>query len=139
MDTVNATTTTDTASSPDAASIPDATGAGSTASTASPASTGGTGSTASAADVNGSTADGAATGDATGARSRIDELDARIIALVQERRAVSAGIQRARIEAGGRRVHLAREMEILDRYRGELGRPGTQLAMTLLALCRGAL
>ncbi|WP_314171660.1 chorismate mutase [Streptomyces winkii] len=76
---------------------------------------------------------------AAGARSRVDELDARIIALVQERRTVSAGIQRARIEAGGRRVHLAREMEILDRYRAELGRPGTQLAMTLLALCRGQL
>ncbi|HEV7627723.1 MAG TPA: chorismate mutase, partial [Streptomyces sp.] len=40
---------------------------------------------------------------------------------------------------GGRRVHLAREMEILDRYRSELGRPGTQLAMTLLGLCRGQL
>ncbi len=74
-----------------------------------------------------------------GARARIDELDARIIALVQERRSVSAGIQQARIDSGGRRVHLAREMEILDRYRGELGRPGTQLAMTLLALCRGRL
>ncbi|OEU85296.1 chorismate mutase [Streptomyces abyssalis] len=83
---------------------------------------------------------GDATAGATAAaRSRIDELDGRIIALVQERRTVSAGIQRARVEAGGRRVELAREMEILDRYRGELGRPGTQLAMTLLALCRGQL
>jgi chorismate mutase len=83
--------------------------------------------------------DGKAAVDATGTRSRIDELDARIIALVQERRTVSAGIQQARVEAGGRRVHLAREMEILDRYRSELGRPGTQLAMTLLGLCRGQL
>lgn len=74
-----------------------------------------------------------------GARARIDSLDERIIALVQERRAVSARIQQARIDAGGRRVHLAREMEILDRYRTELGRPGTQLAMTLLGLCRGRL
>lgn len=72
-------------------------------------------------------------------RHRIDELDARIIALVQERRTVSAGIQEARIASGGRRVHLAREMEILDRYRGALGRHGTQLAMTLLTLCRGKL
>lgn len=83
---------------------------------------------------------GARTADTTtNARARIDELDARIIELVQERRAVSAGIQQARIEAGGRRVELAREMKILDRYREALGRSGTQLAMTLLALCRGQL
>lgn len=75
----------------------------------------------------------------TVARARIDSLDERIIALVQERRAVSARIQQARIDTGGRRVHLTREMEILGRYRAELGRPGTQLAMTLLGLCRGRL
>lgn len=72
-----------------------------------------------------------------GARQRIDGLDARIIALIRERMTVSAGIQRARIESGGRRVHLAREMEVLGRFRRELGRPGTALAMTLLELCRG--
>ncbi|MET9876084.1 chorismate mutase [Actinacidiphila glaucinigra] len=71
------------------------------------------------------------------ARERIDDLDARIIALVRERMAVSAGIQRARIESGGRRVHLSREMDILRRYSEQLGRPGTALAMTLLELCRG--
>jgi len=72
-----------------------------------------------------------------GDRVRIDELDRRIIDLVRERMEVSAHIQRARIEAGGRRVSLSREMEILTRYREELGRPGTSLAMTLLELCRG--
>ena len=82
----------------------------------------------------------------TGVRSRIDELDARIIALVQERRTVAAGLAQTRDEAGGApkgdgpqaggAVGLAREMEILSRYRSALGRPGTQLAMTLLALCR---
>ncbi|WP_165988424.1 chorismate mutase [Streptomyces sp. YIM 98790] len=71
------------------------------------------------------------------ARERIDALDDRIIGLIQERMAVSEVIQRARIASGGRRVHLAREMEILGRYRDALGRPGTQLAMTLLELCRG--
>ncbi|MEE1940602.1 chorismate mutase [Streptomyces sp. TRM 70361] len=70
-------------------------------------------------------------------RGRIDELDERIIALVRERMAVSARIQRTRIDGGGRRVNLSREMEILTRYREELGRPGTSLAMTLLELCRG--
>ncbi|MYX35211.1 MULTISPECIES: chorismate mutase [unclassified Streptomyces] len=71
------------------------------------------------------------------ARERIDDLDARIIALVRERMAVSAGIQRARIASGGRRVHLSREMDILRRYSEQLGRPGTALAMTLLELSRG--
>ncbi|MFE7975359.1 chorismate mutase [Streptomyces shenzhenensis] len=73
----------------------------------------------------------------TDARERIDALDDRIIGLVQERMAVSAVIQEARIASGGRRVNLSREMEILGRYRQELGKPGTALAMTLLELCRG--
>ncbi|MFE9447258.1 chorismate mutase [Streptomyces sp. NPDC006739] len=71
------------------------------------------------------------------ARQRIDALDDRIIGLIQERMAVSAVIQETRITSGGRRVHLSREMEILDRYRQALGKPGTPLAMTLLELCRG--
>ena len=71
------------------------------------------------------------------ARERIDALDGRILDLIRERMAVSASIQEARIAAGGRRVHLSREMEILDRYRQSLGKPGTGLAMTLLELCRG--
>ncbi|CAL9477390.1 chorismate mutase [Streptomyces glaucescens] len=73
----------------------------------------------------------------SGARERIDALDDRIIGLIQERMAVSAVIQEARITSGGRRVNLSREMEILDRFRRELGKPGTALAMTLLELCRG--
>src|SRR5690606_33453652 len=73
----------------------------------------------------------------TGARERIDALDDRIIALVQERIAVSAVIQQERIASGGRRVNLSREMEVLAHYRDALGRPGTALAMTLLELCRG--
>jgi chorismate mutase len=71
------------------------------------------------------------------ARERIDALDDRIIGLVQERMSVSAVIQKTRIEAGGRRVNLSREMEVLGRYRDALGKPGTSLAMTLLELCRG--
>ncbi|RNL72405.1 chorismate mutase [Streptomyces sp. I6] len=84
---------------------------------------------------------GARTDDAadliTGARERIDALDDRIIGLIQERTAVSAVIQEARITSGGRRVNLSREMEVLGRYRDALGKPGTALAMTLLELCRG--
>lgn len=73
----------------------------------------------------------------TGARERIDALDDRIIGLIQERMAVSAVIQDARITSGGRRVNLAREMEVLAHYRDALGKPGTSLAMTVLELCRG--
>ncbi|MGW2561022.1 chorismate mutase [Streptomyces sp. NPDC001514] len=71
------------------------------------------------------------------ARERIDALDDRIIGLIQERMAVSAVIQEARITSGGRRVNLSREMEVLGHYRDALGKPGTSLAMTLLELCRG--
>jgi chorismate mutase len=71
-------------------------------------------------------------------RTRIDDLDARIIELVKERMAASGAVQRARMGAGGRRVHLAREMEILRTYGDALGgRAGTSVAMTLLELCRG--
>ncbi|GGR08057.1 MULTISPECIES: chorismate mutase [Streptomyces] len=71
------------------------------------------------------------------ARGRIDALDDRIIGLIQERMAVSAVIQEARISSGGRRVNLNREMEVLGHYRDALGKPGTALAMTMLELCRG--
>lgn len=92
-------------------------------------------STATADRTGARTEDAAAViGDA---RQRIDDLDGRIIGLVQERMAVSAVIQEARITSGGRRVNLSREMEILSHYRDQLGRPGTALAMTLLELCRG--
>ncbi|GGN24193.1 chorismate mutase [Streptomyces fuscichromogenes] len=73
----------------------------------------------------------------SGARERIDALDDRIIGLIQERIAVSAVVQEARITSGGRRVNLSREMEILGHYSAALGKPGTALAMTLLELCRG--
>jgi chorismate mutase len=70
-------------------------------------------------------------------RARIDAIDDRIIGLVQERMAVSAVVQETRISSGGRRVHLSREMEVLEHFRDALGKPGTSLAMTLLELCRG--
>ncbi len=73
----------------------------------------------------------------TEARERIDAIDDRIIGLIQERSAVSAVVQKARVEAGGRRVNLSREMEVLSHYRDALGKQGTALAMTLLELSRG--
>ncbi|MFB9461564.1 chorismate mutase [Streptomyces cinereospinus] len=92
--------------------------------------------TSTAADTTGARTDDAAEL-ITGARARVDALDDRIIGLIQERMAVSTVIQEARITSGGRRVNLSREMEVLGRYREELGKPGTALAMTLLELCRG--
>ncbi|MFJ6084102.1 chorismate mutase [Streptomyces sp. NPDC092369] len=71
------------------------------------------------------------------ARERIDALDDRIIGLIQERVAVSAVVQEARIASGGRRVNLSRENEILSRYSDALGKPAVSLAMTLLELSRG--
>ncbi|WP_406123062.1 chorismate mutase [Streptomyces sp. NBC_00989] len=73
----------------------------------------------------------------TDARERIDALDDRIIGLIQERVAVSAVVQEARIASGGRRVSLTRENEILSHYSAALGKPGTSLAMTLLEMSRG--
>ncbi|WP_367997478.1 chorismate mutase [Streptomyces sp. GMY02] len=96
----------------------------------------GTAPATTAADTTGARTDEAAAV-IGGARERIDALDDRIIGLVQERVAVSAVVQDARIRSGGRRVSLSREMEILSRYRDALGKPGTALAMTLLELSRG--
>ncbi|MFI6039021.1 chorismate mutase [Streptomyces sp. NPDC051315] len=94
------------------------------------------GNTVIATDRTGARTDQAA-GLITDARERIDALDDRIIGLIQERMAVSAVIQEARITSGGRRVNLSREMEVLGHYSDALGKPGTALAMTLLELCRG--
>ncbi|GAA2504998.1 hypothetical protein GCM10010406_47080 [Streptomyces thermolineatus] len=100
-----------------------------------------TGAAASGTDANGTGTAAAGTGGTEAvigsARERIDSLDERIIALMQERMSVSESIQRARMASGGRRVALSREMEIISRYSEALGRPGTTVAMTLLELCRG--
>ncbi|MEV8064600.1 chorismate mutase [Streptomyces sp. NPDC085995] len=128
--TATATTTATTA-----AATPTAAAATAGAVTTDAVTTAGT-AAVSPADRTGARTDEAASV-ISGARERIDALDDRIIGLVQERMAVSAVVQEARIGSGGRRVNLAREMEILGRYRDALGKPGTTLAMTLLELCRG--
>ena len=70
-------------------------------------------------------------------RERIDLLDNQIAELVLRRIEVSKQIQAARISEGGRRVDVRRENEIIARYSGPLGRPGTAIAMALLELGRG--
>jgi chorismate mutase len=75
--------------------------------------------------------------DVDSGRVRIDEIDAEIARLVHERTAVSRRIQAARLAAGGPRVVSAREIEVVGRWRSELGGPGGTIAMALLELGRG--
>ncbi|GGZ04125.1 chorismate mutase [Streptomyces nitrosporeus] len=70
-------------------------------------------------------------------RARIDEIDGRLIALIEQRVAVSAEIQEIRKAAGGPQLAVAREAQIIDRYRASLGRLGTEVAMLVLRLSRG--
>jgi chorismate mutase len=72
-------------------------------------------------------------------RGRIDEIDATIIALWQERAALSQQVGATRVAAGGTRLVLARERDILDRFREALGEDGTQLALLILRAGRGRL
>jgi len=72
-------------------------------------------------------------------RTRIDEIDTALVALWQERAALSRQVGSTRVAAGGTRLVLAREREILDRFRLALGDDGTQLALLLLRAGRGPL
>jgi chorismate mutase len=72
-------------------------------------------------------------------RTQIDELDARIISLINERAALSKQVQAHRIADGGMRLELGREREIMQTYRSALGEPGTALADAILRTCRGSL
>ena len=72
-------------------------------------------------------------------RARIDEIDATIIALWLERAAMSQQVGATRVASGGTRLVLAREREILERFRAALGADGTQVALLLLRAGRGPL
>jgi chorismate mutase len=74
-----------------------------------------------------------------GLRARIDEIDATIIQLWQERAAISQEVGSTRVASGGTRLVLSREREILDRFRSALGADGTQLALLVLRAGRGPL
>lgn len=71
-------------------------------------------------------------------RTRIDDIDAQIRALVAQRRAVSHEVQALRRIAGGPRIEHSRENDILSRYGDALGRPGVAMAMSILEICRGS-
>jgi chorismate mutase len=72
-------------------------------------------------------------------RQRIDEIDATLIRLWQERAAISQEVGATRVASGGTRLVLSREREILDRFRTALGADGTQLALLILRAGRGPL
>lgn len=74
-----------------------------------------------------------------GLRARIDEIDRTLISLWQERAALSRQVGATRMAAGGTRLVLSREQEILERFRSALGKDGTQVALLLLRAGRGPL
>jgi chorismate mutase len=74
-----------------------------------------------------------------GMRDRIDEIDEAMINLWRERAAISGEVGRVRIASGGTRLVLAREREIVDRFRDALGADGVQLALLILRAGRGRL
>jgi chorismate mutase len=71
-------------------------------------------------------------------RKEIDWLDAEILRLITRRTEVSRSIGATRMAAGGTRIVVNREMDVLARYR-DLGPEGRKLAMVLLNLGRGPL
>jgi chorismate mutase len=72
-------------------------------------------------------------------RTEIDACDAAIIELVQRRLAISHEIGAIRAASGGTRLSLARERQVLDRFRTALGPEGAALGMLLLRQGRGRL
>jgi chorismate mutase len=72
-------------------------------------------------------------------RERINEIDSALIALWQERAALSQQVGATRVASGGTRLVLSREREILDKFRTALGADGTQLALLVLRAGRGPL
>jgi chorismate mutase len=89
-------------------------------------------------DTAGPAADAAtATAAISTLRGQIDALDAAIVHLVAERARLSHRIQTTRMNAGGTRVELGREREIMSTYRDTLGPEGPALAEAVLQVCRG--
>ena len=72
-------------------------------------------------------------------REEIDACDAELIALVQRRLAVSQEIGELRRTAGGTRLSLSREQQVLARFQAALGADGAALGMMLLRQGRGRL
>ena len=74
-----------------------------------------------------------------GSSQRLDEIDQKLIELWRERAEISHEVGVTRVAAGGTRLVLARENEILTRFRDALGPDGAQLALLILRAGRGKL
>ncbi|HEV7213314.1 MAG TPA: chorismate mutase [Blastococcus sp.] len=72
-------------------------------------------------------------------RSEIDACDEQLIELLHRRLAVSREIGALRAASGGTRLSLAREQQVLARFREALGPDGAALGMLLLRQGRGRL
>jgi chorismate mutase len=72
-------------------------------------------------------------------RGEIDTCDSQIIELIQHRLALSKEIGQLRAAAGGTRLSLSREQQILARFRAALGPDGASLGLMLLRQGRGRL
>ena len=72
-------------------------------------------------------------------RAEIDACDAEIIELVQRRLTISREIGALRAAAGGTRLSLSREQQILAKFQAALGPDGAALGMMLLRQGRGRL
>lgn len=70
-------------------------------------------------------------------RALIDDIDGQLLELLARRRGVSTQIQRLRVAGGGSRVEHSRENAIIRRYAETLGDGGAELALAVLAHCRG--
>ena len=72
-------------------------------------------------------------------RQEIDACDTGIIELIQRRLAISKEIGQLRTAAGGTRLSLAREQQILAKFQAALGPDGASLGLMLLRQGRGRL
>lgn len=71
-------------------------------------------------------------------RERIDEIDAALIGLWRERAELSQRIGALRVAAGGTRLALSREREVMARFGEAIGADGRHLALLVLRAGRGA-
>jgi chorismate mutase len=69
----------------------------------------------------------------------LDDIDDQLMQLLGERRAVSKQVQQLRVQDGGSRVEHSRENAIIRRWAEVLGDGGAELALAVLAHCRGRL
>ena len=72
-------------------------------------------------------------------RQRIDEIDQAMMSLWRERARLSGLIGTARLAAGGTRLVLSREQQVIRRFRDGIGSEGVALGKLVLRAGRGPL